>query len=416
MLAAFAGFAATAVVWFDFTLYGTTAALVFTQLFFPVTAPPASSLLVIATFSVSLVARPLGSIVFGVAGDLGGRKLMLVTALLTMTLATVLIGALPGYGTLGQSAAVLLVTLRFLQGFAIGGMWAGAATLALEHAPPRWRASCASWAHAGTPAGMLLASVTFAPLATALPTEELLGWGWRVPFLASGGMALVVLVVLLLVKEPPATALARRTRPARRSAPIIEVLVRYFPRLLVGALAVASGGALLYAGTTFVAIVGTGDRPSTLATTTLATGLAVITIPLVALLADLVGHRLMMQIGAGVTALAAVPIFLLAGLGTTTGTTLAAMLALPLGYAFASAALAAWLPGLFETGVRATGAGLAYQLGGVITFFLPMLGSSIVSYTKSGVLIGVVIAVIAVVALLAVSLLPRSPMEMEAHR
>ncbi len=402
-------------MWFDFYLYGTAAALVFAQLFFPATSSSASSLASIAALSVTLVARPLGSIVFGVAGDLGGRKLMLVSALLTMTLATVLIGALPGHGTLGETATILLITLRFLQGFAIGGMWAGAATLALEHAPPRWRAFCASWAHAGAPAASVLASLTFLPLATALPDEELLGWGWRVPFLASGGMALVALVVLLLVKEPPTTVVARRTRPARRSAPIIEVLTRYFPRVLVGTLAVAAGGTLLFVGNTFLFVSGSGDREGTLAATMLASGLTVLTIPLVALLADLVGHRLMMQIGAGVTALVAVPILLLAQLGTPVGTLLAALLALPIGYAFASAALASWLPGLFETGVRATGAGMTFQLGACITFPLPYLATSILSATGSGLLVGALIAVIAVLSLVAVSLLPRSPMEMEAR-
>ena len=180
MLASFIG---TSIEWYDFFLYGTAAALVFNKLFFPTLDPLAGTMASFATYAVGFFARPLGGIVFGHYGDKIGRKSMLVTTLMMMGLSTFLIGVLPTYDQIGVLAPVALVVLRFVQGLGVGGEWGGAVLLAVEHGHRGRRGFYASSAQAGVPAGLLLANGAFAAV-SALPEEQFLSWGWRVPFLA----------------------------------------------------------------------------------------------------------------------------------------------------------------------------------------------------------------------------------------
>src|ERR1043166_4371741 len=177
-----ASFIGTAIEWYDFFLYGTAAALVFNRLFFPTLDALSGTMAAFATYSVGFFARPVGGIVFGHFGDRLGRKSVLVTTLVMMGLATFLVGVLPTYSQIGILAPLLLVVLRCVQGFAVGGEWGGAVLMVAEHANRHGRGFSASWVQAGVPVGLLLATSVFF-IFTLLPEPTFLAWGWRVPFL-----------------------------------------------------------------------------------------------------------------------------------------------------------------------------------------------------------------------------------------
>ena len=196
-----ASFIGTTIEWYDFFLYGTAAALVFNRLFFPTLHPLAGTLSAYGTFAVGFVARPLGGIVFGHYGDRVGRKTMLVWSLLIMGIATALIGLIPSYARIGIWAPILLVVLRFVQGFGVGGEWGGAVLLAVEHSGGGRRGFHGSWPQMGVPAGLLLSTGLFALLSARLPESAFLAWGWRVPFLVSVVLIGIGLFVRLRVLE-----------------------------------------------------------------------------------------------------------------------------------------------------------------------------------------------------------------------
>jgi MFS family permease len=200
----------TSLEWYDFFIYGTAAALVFNQLFFPTFDPLVGTLLAFTTFAVGFVARPLGGIVFGHYGDKVGRKNVLVATLLLMGIATFLIGLMPTYATIGVWAPILLVLLRFLQGLGLGGEWGGAVLMTLESGDRSKRGLNASWPQVGVPIGLLLANGMLSLMGAVSSDEDFLAWGWRVPFLLSGVLVLVGLWI-------PRSSRSRRSR--RRPGP-----------------------------------------------------------------------------------------------------------------------------------------------------------------------------------------------------
>jgi MFS transporter, MHS family, shikimate and dehydroshikimate transport protein len=219
---AFASFIGTAVEWYDFFVYGTAAALVFPKLFFPGFGPLAGTLVSFATFGVGFFARPIGGVVFGHFGDRTGRKSMLVITLLVMGGATFLIGLLPTFEQIGVMAPILLVALRLVQGFALGGEWGGATLMAFEHAPEENRSFYASWPQLGVPVGLVLSTAVFAMFAS-LPEKQFLAWGWRVVFLLSIALIVLGLFIRLRVPESPVFSLVKERR-AESKAPLLEVL------------------------------------------------------------------------------------------------------------------------------------------------------------------------------------------------
>jgi MFS transporter, MHS family, shikimate and dehydroshikimate transport protein len=219
---AFASFIGTAVEWYDFFVYGTAAALVFPKLFFPRFDPLAGTLASFATFGVGFFARPIGGAVFGHLGDRIGRKSMLVTTLLLMGGATFLIGLLPTFEQIGVMAPILLVTLRFAQGIAVGGEWGGATLMAFEHAPEEHRNFYASWPQLGVPAGLILSTGVFAAF-SSLPETQFFAWGWRVAFLLSIALIVVGVVIRLRVAESPVFSRVKE-RGVGSKAPLLEVL------------------------------------------------------------------------------------------------------------------------------------------------------------------------------------------------
>ena len=218
--------------WYDFFLYGTAAGLVFEKLFFSGLSGPAAQFASFGTFAVGFLARPIGGFVFGHFGDRLGRKKMLLLTLVIMGAGTAAIGLLPSYDAIGWWAPVLLVTLRVLQGIGVGGEYGGAVLLAVEYAPAERRGFFGSFAHIGVPGGLLLASGAFS-LASLLPDEAFLGWGWRACFLASVVLLAIGAYIRLSVMETPAFALVQERKEVSRM-PLRDLLAAQPKRLLLG--------------------------------------------------------------------------------------------------------------------------------------------------------------------------------------
>src|SRR5262245_52756506 len=297
---AFASIAGTALEYYDFAVYNTLAALVFNELFFPSFDPLAGTILSFATFAVGYVSRPFGGVLFGHLGDRRGRRFVLVATLLMMGITTVLIGLLPTYAQVGPLAPVLLVTLRFVQGMALGGEWAGAVLLSLEHGNDRQRGRNASWAQIGPSIGTLIATGVIALTSAFVPQAQLLVWGWRVPLLASIVLVAFGLWLRVGVTETPLFRELKRSVTEAR-APIGEVLRHHWRKLLVAGGARVGPDVLysLVAVFTLTYITTILGLSRTLAVTALSIGAAcnAVLIPVAGILSDRFGRRVVYGVG-----------------------------------------------------------------------------------------------------------------------
>jgi metabolite-proton symporter len=369
-----ASFIGTAVEFYDFFLYGTAAALIFNRLFFPSYDPLVGTLLAFATFAVGFVARPLGGMVFGHFGDKLGRKSMLSATLMIMGLATFAIGLLPTYETIGVGAPILLVLLRILQGFGLGGEWGGAVLMAVEHAPANRRGFYGSWPQMGAPAGLLVANGVFS-IFSRLPEEQFISWGWRVPFLFSVVLIGIGVFIRVSVAESPAFRAQQAAHAASQAQsagpqklPILEVLRTYPRQILLAMGARFAENGFFYIVTTFVLTYGTEqlklDKATMLNGVLAATTVHLVAIPAFGALSDVVGRRPVYLGGAMGCALLAFPFFWL----VDTRSTALIVVAISLGI-IAHAAMygpqASFFSELFGTRVRYSGASLGYQLASV---------------------------------------------------
>jgi MHS family shikimate/dehydroshikimate transporter-like MFS transporter len=397
----------TTIEWYDFFLYGTTAALVFNRLFFPTFDPLVGTLAAFGTYSVGFVARPIGAVIIGHYGDRVGRKSMLVLTLVIMGVATFAIGLLPTYAQIGSWSAVALVTLRVAQGFGIGGEWGGAVLLAVEHAPTGARGFYGSWPQVGVPAGLLLSTGIFA-LFARLPEDQFLSWGWRVPFLLSILLVGVGLVIRLRILETPAfTRMKEERSEARR--PVLELLRTHRKEVLlaIGARLAENGAFYIY--TVFVLVYGTQrvglDRQTVLNGVLIAAACALVSIPLCGALSDRLGRRPVYLFGACVTALFAYPLFWLIDTGSTPLVWLALVVALVFAHSPMYGPQAAFFSELFGTRVRYSGASLGSQLSSVIAGGLsPFIATALLPYGR-GALASYIIAMalVTIVAVLVAS-------------
>ena len=380
---AVASFVGTAIEWYDFFLYGTAAALVFNRLFFPRFDPLVGTVLAFATFAVGSLARPVGGVVFGHFGDRIGRKAVLSLTLLIMGVATFAIGLLPTYGQIGVVAPVLLVTLRLVQGFGLGGEWGGAVLMATEHAPPGRRGFYGSWPQTGAPAGLLLSTGVFA-LASRLPDEAFLRWGWRVPFLLSVLLVGVGTFIRVRLAESPAFARVKADRAEVR-LPIVEVLRHHRRSVAISMGARLAENAFFYVYTTFVLAYATEQvkvgRQTVLAGVLLAAALDLLAIPLFGLLSDRLGRRPVYMFGAVFSALFVVPFFLLVGTGRGELIALAIVVGVTVGHAAMYGPQASFFSELFGAEVRYSGASLGYQLASVLAGGLsPLIAASLLHW------------------------------------
>jgi metabolite-proton symporter len=358
----------TAVEFYDFYIYATAASLVFGPLFFPSDNASAQLLAAYASFAVAFVARPIGALVFGHYGDRIGRKSTLVASLMVMGGSTLAIAFLPTYGSVGWLAPVLLCTLRFGQGFGLGGEWGGAALLAVENAPPGWRGRFGIFPQLGAPVGFIAANGMFLVLGLVLSDEDFKTWGWRLPFLASALLVAVGLWVRLKLTETPAfAALADHGPPP--AIPIAELLKNHWRETLGGTLGVIACFALFYLSTAFALGYGTTrlgyPRETFLGVQLVAILFLAAGILLSGWLSDRFDPRRVLIGGclaAVVTGFALAPLMESGSLALI-GVFLAAALFV-MGFVYGP--LGAWLPGLFPARVRYTGASMAFNLGGIL--------------------------------------------------
>jgi metabolite-proton symporter len=357
----------TAIEFYDFYIYGTAAALVIGQTFFPQSAPQAQALNAFLTFGIAFLARPVGAFLFGHFGDRIGRKATLVATMLTMGLSTTLIGILPGYSTAGALAPWLLCLLRFGQGVGLGGEWGGAALLATENAPEGRRAWFGMFPQLGPPIGFLMANGLFLLLILGLGEQTFVAWAWRVPFLLSAALVAIGLYVRVSVAETPAfRALVERRQ--RAEVPLVETLRDHWRGVIQGSLAIVVCYALFYVSTVFA--LGYGVTTLHMARTDFLTMLCVAALfmaaatPISAALADRFGRRpvlLAASIVAAAVGLAMPALFAAGPFGALAFLSLALA---AMGLTFAP--LGALLPELFPARVRYTGASSAYNLGGIL--------------------------------------------------
>jgi metabolite-proton symporter len=378
---AFASFIGTAIEFYDFYIYAMAAALVIGQVFFPASDPAAQSLNALLTFGLAFIARPLGALLFGHFGDKIGRKSTLAASLLVMGASTFLIGLLPGYDTLGMWAPLLLCVLRFGQGIGLGGEWAGAALLATEYAPAGKRGWYGMFPQLGPSIGFLLATLTFLALSLGLTEAQFIRWGWRVPFIISAALVLVGLYVRFKLAETPVFAKAQAAQHLHHW-PLKSLLLQHGRAIVLGALAMSVCYHLFYTATVFCLSYGTQalhiSRPVFLVLLCVAVlGMALAT-PLAAWWADRAGRRPVLLVGQALALLLGFALAPMLGSGQLVWIALFLFLALFLmGVTFAP--MGAFLPEQFPVAVRYSGAGLAYQLGGILgASFAPAISQYLV--------------------------------------
>ncbi|MGW9552776.1 MFS transporter [Citricoccus zhacaiensis] len=403
----------TTIEWYDYYIFGTAAVLVLNDQFFPELSPAAGTLASLATFSVAFIARPFGGIIFGHFGDKVSRKTILVWSLMLMGLSTFLVGFLPNYDAIGIWAPILLVTLRFLQGLAVGGEWGGAVLMALEHAPRNKRAFYASWTQSGVPAALVLSSTIFLLMQT-MDEAAFHSWGWRVPFWISAALIAVGLFIRLRITESPEFLKMKADRREVR-IPLFELLRTAWWPLLLGTFTLASPNIIFYISSVYLLSYGPEQaglsRDAVFVALIVASIIAVFTIPLVAVVADRVGKKRIMLVGAVMVAALVFPVFWLVDTGQPLGALAAMILALPIAHATAYAVVASFIPELFKPEVRFTGSSLAYQLGGIVTSApAPLIAASLIQNTGSSMSIAVYVSIAALVGFVAIAL-GRKPKE-----
>jgi metabolite-proton symporter len=399
----------TAVEFYDFYIYATAAALVLGPLFFPSESPSAQLLAAYASFGIAFIARPLGASVFGHFGDRIGRKSTLVASLMLMGISTFAIAFLPTYESIGWVAPLLLCVLRFGQGFGLGGEWGGAALLAVENAPPGWRARFGIFPQLGAPVGFLAANGLFLILGLVLTPDQFRDWGWRLPFLLSAVLVGLGLWVRLKLTETPAFA-AAIAREAPPRVPLATLFRHHLGATVAGTFAVVACFALFYITTVFVIGYATTTlgypREAVLGVQLAAILFMAAGIVLAGWLSDKTSPRGVLIGGCFGTVIAGLLLAPLVGGGSLLLVFLFLAFALAM-MGFVYGPLGAWLPGLFPANVRYTGASMAFNVGGILGGALSPFASQALANEGGLVPVGIYLGVAALISFLALVLLRR---------
>jgi MFS family permease len=388
--------AGTIVEWYEFFLYGTAATLVFGKLFFPPTGNSLDGIIAaFATYAVGFIARPLGGVVFGHIGDRIGRKSLLQVSLVLIGASTFLMGCLPGYASIGYWAPALLVTLRFIQGFALGGEWGGAVLLVTEHSPDDRRGFWGSFPQAGVPLGNLLATLVLLLLSATLSDEAFLAWGWRVAFWLSVIIIVIGYYIRTQVSDSPLFQAAREQADHAGDYGLVDVFRRY-PRSLLTAMALRFGENILYYmvvtfSITYLSVRGIGTG-RILTLLFLGHVVHVLAIPAAGLLADRIGRRPVYIAGAALAIawpFAAFPMF-------DTGDTATMLAAIIVGLAIHGLMYApqpAIMTEMFPTRMRYSGVSLGYQVTAIVAgSWAPLIGTAILRAHDGWLLLALYIA------------------------
>ena len=368
--------AGTSIEWYDFFLYGAAAALIFPTAFFGEASPSTALILSLLTFAAGFIARPIGGIIFGHYGDRIGRKKTLVIALILMGVSSTLIGLLPTYAMIGVTAPILLTSLRFVQGLAIGGQWGGAMLLVTESAPPDKRGFYGAFAQAGAPMGVILANLAFIITSSLVSEESFYSWGWRIPFLASAILIGISMYIQLNLEDTKAfQELQQRkqnidTKDEQiKQSPILEAIRKYPNRIALAAGAFLSIQVTFYILIAFLLAYGVSSaeisRDDMLAAVLIASAIMVPSQFMFSSISDRYGRKGIFMAGAILTGLWAYAIFPL----VDTGNFYLIVLAITIGLVFVGMMYgpqAAFFTELFSTEVRYSGATLGYQFGAIL--------------------------------------------------
>ena len=384
--AALGSFAGAVVDWYDFLLYGITAALVFNSEFFSQIGPAMGTLAAFATFGVGFLFRPLGGIIFGHFGDKLGRKRMLMLTVWMMGIATALIGLLPSFAAIGWWAPVLLVTLRAIQGFAVGGEWGGAALLSVESAPAKKKAFYSSGVQVGYGVGLLLSTGLVSLISALTTNEQFLSWGWRIPFLFS----IVLVIAALWVRngmEESAEFEQQQTTPATKERlPVMEALTRH-PGAFLKIIGLRLCELLtMYIVTAFALNYSTQNlglpRELFLNIGLLVGGLSCLTIPCFAWLADRYGRRRVYITGALIGSLSAFPFFMALEAQSIFWIVVFSVLLANVAHDMVVCVQQPMFTGMFGARYRYSGAGVGYQVASVVGGgFTPFIAAALVTFS-----------------------------------
>ena len=401
----------TSLEWYDFFLYGTVAALVFPDLFFPNSSSYVGVLEAFATFAIGFAARPIGAAIFGHYGDRIGRRNTLIVTLLLMGAASVAIGLLPTAATIGAWAGLLLVCFRIVQGIGVGGEWGGSVLLAMEWSRSKRRGFVGSLPQLGVPIGLLLSTGVVA-LTMNLTGDAFDTWGWRIPFLISFLLVLIGLVIRLKVDESPEFLAIVAAGKVER-APVSEVLRRHPREIALTALMRLAEQTPFYLFTAFVLAYGTEElgmsRRLLLAGTLVAATFALFTVPFFGWLSDIVGRKRLYVTGAALTFLMAVPYFWLLDMRVPAIAFAAVAFSL-IPHDMMYGPQAALIAGTFDPELRYSGSSLGYQLASVLAGGpAPLIAAWLLHTFESGYAIAGYIMVSAAITIVATLMLRERP-------
>lgn len=397
----------TALEWYDFAVYSAAAALVFPLVFFPDSDPLTGTLLAFSTYAVGYVARPVGGFVFGRLGDVIGRKQLLVITLMLIGVTTFAIGLIPGYDTIGIAAPIILVTMRFCQGVAVGGEWGGAVLLSSEYGDPRKRGFWSSAAQIGPPAGNLLANGALAILTLSLTDQQFESWGWRVAFLFSAVLVGFGLWIRLKLEDTPVFK-ALQESGDRSEAPISEVFKTELRPLVAGIMSRVAPDVIYALFTVFSITYGTQklgfERSEVLTAILVGSACQLGLIPLAGAVSDRINRRLVYGIAAvGGVAWSAI-FFLVIGGGSLPLLILGVVVGLAF-HSFMYGPQAAFVTEQFSVRLRSTGSSLAYTIAGVFGGAMaPLIFVYLLDRTDSWVPIAGYIVIVGAVTLVGLAL------------
>ncbi len=402
----------SAIEFYDFLIYGTAAALVFPTVFFPHLSPTLATVASMGTFASAFVSRPIGGATFGYFGDRLGRKKTLIATLLIMAIATMSVGVVPSTASIGIAAPLILVVLRLLQGFAVGGEWAGSVLLSAEYAPDGSRGRYGMFTLLGGGTAAVLSSLTFLGVNFTIGENSpaFMQWGWRIPFLISAGLIAIALYVRLRIDETPVFS-TEKARNLVSTIPIAELLRLQRREVVLAGGSLLGGMGFAYMANTYLtryAHFQLGYTRSFIWAVGALGGLASITFVVIsATLCDRVGRRRMMLVGwAGCVPWALVAIALIdTGKPVLYAVAIVGMCAIA---AVGSGPTGAFIPELFATRYRYSGSALAVNLAGVLGGALPPLIAGTLQATYGSWVIGLMLGVLALASLVCTYLLPET--------